>query len=93
MTKMIETTAWAPRDVNAEADDLTNQRFEGFDPSKRRAASLEEVDLIMLPALHTKALEYYEWLQKEKEERGRGEGEAAPKKRRKGERLRDTQPW
>ena len=29
------TAEWAPREWNAEADDLTNQRFSAFDPSLR----------------------------------------------------------
>eukprot|EP00435_Cladocopium_sp_Y103_P068509 s490_g31.t1 len=42
---------WRPRAENVEADDLTNERFEAFEPSKRVVLGLEDLDMSLLLAL------------------------------------------
>ena len=43
--------SWRPREENTEADDLTNEVFEGFDPALRVAVKLKDLDLTILHAL------------------------------------------
>ena len=50
---------WAPRDVNQEADDLTNSRAEGFRSELKLASTMDEVGLMVLPQLHRRVLEFY----------------------------------
>ena len=42
---------WRPREENTEADDLTNERFDDFDPKLRVEVSLQSMDLSILQAL------------------------------------------
>ncbi|CAL1166751.1 unnamed protein product [Cladocopium goreaui] len=42
---------WRPREENVEADDLTNERFSGFDLEKRIAISWQDLDLDILQSL------------------------------------------
>ena len=42
---------WRPRDENTEADDLTNENFDGFDPGLRIAMSLQDMELPILLSL------------------------------------------
>ena len=39
---------WKPRAQNQKADDLTNGRFDAFDPAKRVKVSLQKGDWIIL---------------------------------------------
>ncbi len=43
--------AWTPRELNVEADDLTNDEFGRFDPALRVHVAWEELDLKMLHRL------------------------------------------
>ena len=42
---------WVPRDVNAEADALSNMRFQGFSPALRVEAEMDELPFLVLPRL------------------------------------------
>lgn len=42
---------WRPREENVEADDLTNERFSGFDMEKRSNISWHDLDLEILRSL------------------------------------------
>ncbi len=77
---------WAPREWNAEADDLSNNLTAAFDPIHRINLDLNSVPWIVLTDLMRDGSEY---------ERRRAQaipGRAA-KRKAKGERLRDTDPW
>ena len=50
---------WAPRDLNEEADSLSNLRFAGFTPRLRVAVDLAELPLLVLPRLTRQACEFY----------------------------------
>ena len=43
--------SWRPREQNVEADDLTNERFDDFDPSMRVNFELADLDLAILDKL------------------------------------------
>eukprot|EP00434_Breviolum_minutum_P043149 symbB.v1.2.038446.t1/scaffold5913.1/size22488/1 len=43
--------SWIPREQNEEADDLTKNRFEKFDPGKRIEVNLEEIGFKVIPVL------------------------------------------
>ena len=82
---------WAPREVNAEADALTNQWFTGFDESKRIQVNLEAIQWKILPAMLEAGKDYYTEL--------RGAREAAKRerrpqlKRKAADSLRTRDPW
>ena len=42
---------WRPRDENEEADDLTNERFSGFDMLDRIVVGLDDIDLSVVNSL------------------------------------------
>ena len=42
---------WRPRDENQEADDLTNELFEAFDPADRVVFTLQDMDLSIIQEL------------------------------------------
>ena len=46
---------WVPRGQNAEADALTNEEFEGFDPDRRIKVNFEEMNFIIMGKLMGKA--------------------------------------
>ena len=43
--------AWVPREENREADELTNEEFQNFDPALRMDISLKDLDLGVLEKL------------------------------------------
>jgi hypothetical protein len=43
--------AWVPREENKEADELTNEEFQSFDPARRMEISLKDLDLDVLEKL------------------------------------------
>jgi hypothetical protein len=83
---------WRRRDANTEADDLTNSKFEAFDPQRRVVVDLQETRFIVLRELMSKGEEMCREVSAE-----RAELKAAPEKRvvLKNRRysLKTTQPW
>ena len=55
---------WRPREENQEADNLTNEIFDGFDPCKRVAIQLGDLPLELFLSLQSA---YAEFDQKRKE--------------------------
>ena len=45
------SVSWSPRDVNLEADDLSNGKFDGFDPKLRVPFDVKTVKWEILPQL------------------------------------------
>ena len=62
---------WRPREENTEADDLTNEIFEGFDPALRLAVKLKDLDLTILHALVAVHSEFEEAKKAAKADRAR----------------------
>jgi hypothetical protein len=54
---------WTPRELNTEADDLTNERFHKFDLSRRINVSWEQLEFIALPSLLEKGALLFEEVQ------------------------------
>ena len=50
---------WAPRELNEEADALTNLEFKGFAADRRIPVRLEELHYHGLPAFLEKGKEFY----------------------------------
>ena len=77
---------WAPREVNQEADDLTNEKFEAFSDRLRVPVVLKDLPWIYLPTALEQGMEFYG--QKTK-------AQARSTTDRKGKRrpLRETDPW
>ena len=75
---------WLPREANAEADSLSNMKFEGFAAGQRIDVEVGKLPLKVLPALLEDAAAFYTTAQT-----------AKPQQRRKGKRrrLRETEPW
>ena len=49
---------WRPREENVEADQLTNEIFEGFSPSLRVPLSFEDVDVRLVEELWETKLQF-----------------------------------
>ena len=58
---------WRPRETNVEADDLTNQRYDKFNPERRCPVEWQDLDLTILEELMKYRAEVQGW----KEERKR----------------------
>ena len=86
--------AWVPRLQNEEADALTNQQYESFDPRLEVKLDLERIDWIVLKKMSGVAEDIYTRLNDMKTERKAAlEQHAAPQKRRPEDRLRHRDPW
>ena len=75
---------WLPREVNEEADALSNLRTLGFSPEHRVDVQIDRLPLIVLPALMKEAEDFYV---------GQEKRAGAPRRGRKRRPLRETQPW
>ena len=71
--------SWRRREDNVEADALTNQKFEGFDPSRRIEATWGSLPFAVLPRLLEQSAAY----RKEAEAARSSRPEGRPRKRRK----------
>ena len=78
---------WLPRLQNVEADQLTNADFSGFADSKRK---LNEFRGEVLADALEFGIDFYEEVKSAKARKDRNH---PAKKARKGECLRDTDPW
>ena len=96
---------WVPRDQNCEADALSNDDIEGFDPSKEIAVDLDNMGFEVLDDLLDLGDTFYEEAEKEKEKEKedrrkalstRSQVKDASKslwKQKKKAPLRGTDPW
>ena len=80
---------WAPRLQNALADALTNQQYDSFDPKLRLRFDFSRYRSIILKDLMEAGVSLYGDIKEYKE---KWQGKRATKLR-KGERLRDVDPW
>jgi hypothetical protein len=62
---------WRPREQNVEADQLTNENFEGFPEEDRLAIGLHELDLRVLDGLVRTRVEFVTARDREKESKDR----------------------
>ena len=82
--------SWIPREQNEEADDLTKDRFEKFDPNKRMKVDLEEIGFSIIPVLAEVAGKLDEEIKLRRVSKERKEhGHRTPAEQK----LRMTQPW
>ena len=88
---------WLPRLQNEEADALTNSDFRHFDSSKRVEVDLDQLNFVILNDLFAEGDAYTAELAalklQEKERKASAAGKLPPAKRRKGEALREKDPW
>ena len=82
--------SWIPREQNEEADDLTKNRFEKFDPGKRIEVNLEEIGFKVIPVLAEVAGRLDEEIKMRKVSK---EGKEHGPKTSAEQKLRMTQPW
>jgi len=89
---------WCPRELNQEADDLTNGKFEAFDPNKRVEVDLGTLPFVVLPdilaegtAFYTNAMALRDLQQFAREQRG--PLLRATEMKRKPAALRVKEPW
>ena len=80
---------WRRRELNQEADDLTNEVFDGFNPARRVDLSFAKGEWLVLDWLIGEAQAMYDSLSKIKA------GSALPAKRRRRNKvgLRYSDPW
>ncbi len=82
---------WLPRELNAEADALSNGLTLGFSPSKRIDVDIGNMRWLVLDDVMSLGLSFHaENIRKRQERRGKF---FQTNKRRKGQRLRDREPW
>ena len=86
---------WTPRKQNVEADALTNSDFLAFDPSRRFSVDLKAFRFKVLDKLMGEAEVMYDQLDLAKELDGKvGVPAPAPaRKRPRGGRLKEVDPW
>ena len=83
------TVSWAPRDVNQEADDLSNGLFEGFSEELRVPMVMKEVKWELLPDLLRDGEAYYHELAALRA----ANPPRLAKRQKKEEALRIRDPW
>ena len=92
---------WAPRELNQEADDLTNEIFDAFSPRMRLEIGVETLPWLVFPRLVKNSRAFYEELiaASAREASAAGPGPARPPARphalssRKPAGLRESDPW
>ena len=82
---------WVPRELNEEADRLSKGVHDGFTPSNRVQLSPEDVKWERLNQLMTLGETFYDENQRLREH-NRG-ALVSTAKRRRGNKLRDREPW
>ena len=83
---------WTPRELNQDADDLTNSKFENFTPELRINTPLEELPWKVLPKLMCTAIELYQEIKNRKIQLSND----TPQKLRKSkpqDKLKRKDPW
>jgi len=91
---LILDTAWAPREWNAEADALTNERFEGFDPALRKELDLPGHQWQVLGQLLKDGQGFYAEVQEARAAaRSRGPRARRGGRKRKQPTLKERDPW
>lgn len=83
---------WRRREDNQEADDLTNLKFEAFDPGRRIAVDVPNLSFIMLNELMSRGGTFLAELDSRRAAaRVSSDQQLAKRQRRDG--LRVSQPW
>jgi hypothetical protein len=88
---VVLSVAWRPRDENEEADALTNQVYEAFDPALRVPVVWKELGFFVLPSLTALAEGYFCELQALKRQSKVGLSQASTKKAKQA--LKVLDPW
>ena len=89
---------WSPREVNVEADNLTNKIFSGFTEEKRLEVDWTRMPWLVLDDAMRSGLNFYDEAKRMKEVKrivgsSLQSGASKTRKKRKGTALRDTDPW
>ena len=84
---------WVRRDINQLADDLTNEKWDCFDPSLRFDVPLEQLSWIVLQDGYTHDLSLHRELEEVKLQRKRDNAGVHGIKKTVRKKLRLTQPW
>ena len=82
------TLRWLPRDMNAEADDLSNFRFSSFAHEHRVEVDLAHLPFLVLPHLSAALMDFHTT-----QVSGPPHTGSRRKRARPDQRLRITQPW
>ena len=84
-------TEWSPRDLNVEADRLSNLDYSGFEPALRVRVPLATAPWLVLPELMNSGREFLEARQQQP---GHASGGHRGRRRKpKEDRLRARDPW
>ncbi len=81
---------WLPRDKNGEADRLSKGDFTGFASENRITVTAAELGWNVLPDLMSMGEAFHKEVQRKKSD---GHLATLTRKKRRGERLRDVDPW
>ena len=88
--KVSLSLQWIPREQNEEADDLSKERFDKFEASKRIEVDLEDIGFRVIPRLAEVAGKLDEEIKLRKTSKG---DSSASRKTPAEEKMRMTQPW
>ncbi|CAE8681799.1 unnamed protein product, partial [Polarella glacialis] len=83
---------WTRRDFNQEADDLSNEKFGGFNPSRRIPIEGHAIPWLVLPEMMEASHALYEEICAERGT-AKSRTSSGPKRAKAGSKLRDTDPW
>ena len=86
---------WIPREQNEEADDLSKEKFEAFDPANRIEVDFSALPLKVIPTLMQHAMDFDKEIQLKKvsKEEVRNKKAGAWQKTPAEEKLRLREPW
>lgn len=86
---------WIPREQNEEADDLSKEKFDAFDPVNRIKVDFQKLPLKVIPLLMQHAMDFDEEIQMKKvsKEDIRNKKSLAWQKTPAEEKLRLREPW
>jgi len=87
------TAEWAPREWNAEADAITNSRFDGFVEANRVPFDMRTYPWKVLDDLLRDGRQFYLDAQAAREAARAAPARHAKRAKRKGQSLKETDPW
>ena len=84
---------WSPREVNQEADDLSNGKTDAFDPKLEKTLDPSTFPWIVLNEATREGMEFYKSVPLLKEQKQNTAQSSWVSGRQKKAKLRETDPW
>ena len=84
---------WSPREVNQEADDLSNGKVDAFDPKLEKKLDPITFPWIVLNEATREGMDFYSKVSDLKEQKQNTSEKSWVVSRQKKAKLRETDPW